>query len=92
MVLRALELKTDVILSAKNVDGVYDKDPVKYPDAVKFDELTYGEMLEKNLKAIDDTATALARDNNMAQLLFSLNPPENIYRAVTGEKLGTIIK
>lgn len=91
MVLRALELKTDIILSAKNVDGVYDKDPVKYPDAKKYETLTYDEMLEKELKAIDETATALARDNNMKQLLFSLDPPENIYRAVIGEHIGTLI-
>lgn len=91
MVLRAVELEADIILSAKNVDYVYDKDPAKYADAKKYETLTYTEMLDKGLKVIDGTAGALARDNGMKMLLFSLEPTQNIYRAVTGEKIGTFI-
>ena len=91
-VLRALETDCDVMLFAKNVDGVYDKDPAKYPDAKKYDALTYSEVLEKNLGVMDSTAASMARDNNMPTLLFEVKKPENIYRALMGEKIGTIVR
>ena len=91
MMLRAVELKCDVLLSAKNVDGVYDSDPAKNPAAKKYDTLTYDEILSKNLKAIDLTASAIGRENKMPALLFGLSHPENITRAVMGENMGTLI-
>lgn len=90
--LRAAELKVDVAMFAKNVDGVYDKDPEKYPDAVKYDRITYAEMLEKNLKAIDTAAGALGRDNDQKVLMFKLDNPENIYTAAMGAPVGTILE
>lgn len=91
MMLRAAELKCDAVLSAKNVNGVYDKDPVKYPDAKKFDELTYSEMLSLGLKAIDQSAAAIGEESGIKTVLFSLSEPENIIRAARGENIGTII-
>ena len=91
MMLRAAELKCDAVLSAKNVNGVYDKDPVKYPDAKKFDELTYAEMLSLGLKAIDQSAAAIGEESGIKTVLFSLSEPENIIRAARGENIGTII-
>lgn len=90
--LRAAEIKADVAMFAKNIDGVYDKDPEKYSDAVKFDRLTYSEMLEKDLHAIDTAAGALGKDNDLKILMFRLDKPENIYTAATGEAVGTIIE
>ena len=90
--LRAAELKVDVAMFAKNVDGVYDKDPAKHKDAVKYDHITYAEMLEKNLKAIDTAAAALGRENNLKVLMFKLDDPENIYTAAMGESVGTILE
>lgn len=92
MILRAAELNADIVLSAKHVDGVYDKDPNLYPDAIKFEKLTYDELIARDLKVIDGAAGALARENHIKQLLFSLDPPENIYRAVIGERTGTLIE
>ena len=91
MMLRAVELKCDVLLSAKNVDGVYNDDPAKNPDAKKYDTLTYDEILAKGLHAIDLTASAIGRENGMPALIFGLSDPENIVRAVKGEKVGTLI-
>ena len=91
MMLRAVELKCDILLSAKNVDGVYDSDPAKNPNAVKYETLTYNEILSKNLKAIDLTASAIGRENKMPALIFGLSHPENITRAVMGENIGTLI-
>ncbi len=91
MVLRAMELDCDIILSAKNVDGVYSADPNKDPTAVKYDHLTYQEMLDRRLKAIDVSASAIGRDNHMPALIFALSDPENILRAVCGENVGTLI-
>ncbi len=91
MMLRAAELKCDAVLSAKNVNGVYDKDPVKYPDAKKFDELTYSEMLSLGLKAIDQSAAAIGEESGINTVLFSLSEPENIIKAARGENIGTII-
>ncbi|MBO4366455.1 MAG: UMP kinase [Clostridia bacterium] len=91
MVLRAMELGCDIILSAKNVDGVYSADPAKDPTAVKYDRLTYQEMLDRHLKAIDVSASAIGQDNHMPALIFALSDPENILRAVCGENVGTLI-
>ena len=90
--LRAAEMEVEIILSAKNIDGVYDSDPNKNPDAKKYEVLTFQEMLEKHLEVVDSTAAALCNDNNIPLLIFSLNPSENIIKAVMGDKLGTIIK
>ncbi|MEG2353259.1 MAG: UMP kinase [Clostridium sp.] len=90
--LRAAEIEADVILLAKKVDGVYDKDPYKYDDAVKFDELRYIEVLEKGLQVMDSTATSLCMDNNIPILVFGLDKPENIIEAITGKKIGTLVK
>ena len=91
-VLRAAEINADVILLAKNIDGVYSADPAKDPEAVKYDRITYNEMLAKRLMVMDSTATSLSMDNNIPILLFALKDPENIYHAVMGEKIGTIVK
>ena len=91
-VLRATEIKADVILLGKSVDAVYDSDPKENPNAKKYDEVTYMEALEKDLKVMDSTAIAMCRDNNMPLLVFGIEDPENIVRAVKGEKIGTIVK
>lgn len=90
--LRAVEVDADIIFKATMVDGVYDKDPNKFNDAVKYDVLSFSEVLAKNLSVMDMTAASLCRDNNMPILVFSLHDPENIYRAVSGEDIGTIVK
>ncbi len=90
--LRACEIGADVIFKATNVDGVYDKDPNKFPDAVKYDELTHSEVLSKGLAVMDASAASMCRDNNIAILVFNLSDPENIVRAVRGEKIGTVVK
>lgn len=89
--LRAAEIEAEVILLAKKVDGVYDKDPHIYKDAVKFEELSYINVLEKGLQVMDSTATSLCMDNNIPILVFGLDKPENIKRAVLGEKIGTLV-
>jgi uridylate kinase len=91
-VLRAAEINADVILLAKNVDGVYTADPVKDPTAVKFDSITYDDVLAKHLGVMDSTATSLSMDNHIPVLLFALKNPGNILKAVCGEKIGTIVK
>lgn len=89
--LRAAEIEADVILLAKKVDGVYDKDPHKYDDAKKYDELSYIEVLEQGLQVMDSTATSLCMDNNIPILVFALDNPENIKKVVLGENIGTIV-
>ena len=89
--LRAAEIEADVILLAKKVDGVYDKDPHKYSDAKKYDTLTYIEVLEKGLQVMDSTATSLCMDNNIPILVFGLEEPGNIKKAISGEKIGTLV-
>jgi len=89
--LRAAEIEAEVILLAKKVDGVYDKDPHKHSDAVKFNNLNYIDVLEKGLQVMDSTATSLCMDNNIPILVFGLNEPENIIRAIKGEKIGTLV-
>lgn len=91
-VLRGVEIEADAILMAKNVDGIYSADPNVDPTAVKFDTLTYDEVLARHLKATDSTAMTLAMDNHMTLVCFALKDPENIYRVVRGEKIGTIVK
>ena len=91
-VLRAAEINADVILLAKNVDGVYTADPVKDPTAVKYDTISYDEVLAQHLMVMDTTATSLSMDNHIPVLLFALKDPQNIIRALCGEKVGTIVK
>ena len=91
-VLRAVEISADVILLAKNIDGVYSADPRKDPNAVKFDEITYSEVLSRRLAVMDTTATSLAMDNRIPVQLFALKDPRNILRVLRGEKIGTIVK
>ena len=91
-VLRAAEIGADAILLAKNVDGVYSADPVKDPNAVKYDTITYDEVLSQHLAVMDTTATSLSMDNHLPIVLFALKDPENIYRVVMGEEIGTIVK
>lgn len=90
--LRAAEIEADVIFKATKVDGVYDKDPGKNPDAVMYENLTHSEVLAKGLKVMDSTAASLCKDNNIAILVFNLKDPENIIRAVKGEHVGTLVK
>jgi uridylate kinase len=89
--LRAAEIEADAILLAKNVDAVYDSDPAVNPDAKKFSELTFKEVLNLGLKVMDSTATSLCMDNDIPILLFGLDDPHNIFRAVMGEEIGTIV-
>lgn len=89
--LRAVEIEADVILKATMVDGVYDSDPKKNPDAKKFETISFQEVLAKNLAVMDSTASALCKDNDLPILVFSIDDPENIYRAVCGENIGTIV-
>ena len=91
-VLRAAEIGADVILLAKNVDGVYDSDPAVNPDAKKYDQLSYMDVLNQGLGVMDSTATSLSMDNHIPILVFALSDPENIYRAVSGEKIGTLVE
>ena len=91
-VLRAAEINAEVILLAKNIDGVYDSDPAKNPDAKKYDRLTYMDVLNQGLGVMDTTATSLSMDNHIPILVFALKDPENINRVVTGEQIGTLVK
>ena len=91
-VLRAAEIDADVILLAKNIDGVYSADPKKDPNAVKYDSISYDEVLAQHLEVMDTTATSLSMDNKIPVLLFALKDPENILRAVKGEKIGTVVQ
>ena len=90
--LRAAEIEADAILLGKAIDGVYSADPKIDSTAVKFDEISYMEVLQKDLKVMDSTATALCKDNNIPLIVFGIADPENIVRAVKGEKVGTIVK
>ncbi|MBQ7861753.1 MAG: UMP kinase [Clostridia bacterium] len=90
--LRAAEIDAEIIFKATNVDGVYDKDPNKFDDAVKYDELTHSEVLSKGLKVMDSTAASLCRDNGISILVFNLDDPQNIVRALEGENIGTVVK
>jgi uridylate kinase len=90
--LRALEINADAILKATKVDGVYSADPVKDKNAVKFTDLTYMDVLQKDLKVMDATAISLCRDNNLPIIVFSLKNKGNVKRVLSGEKIGTIVK
>ena len=91
-VLRAAEIHADAILLAKNIDGVYSDDPRKNPDAVKFDEISYDEVLARHLAVMDTTATSLAMDNSIPVIVFGLAEPENIVRVLQGENIGTTVR
>ena len=90
--LRALKINADLICKATRVDGVYDKDPLVHSDAVKYDTLDYGEVLQRQLRVMDSTAISLARDNNKTIMVFNMNVPGNIRKAICGEKIGTLIR
>lgn len=89
--LRANEIGADVILKATKVDGVYDKDPMKHKDAVKFDKLSYIDVLNKNIKIMDSTAITLCMDNNLEIIVFDVFETGNIKRVVSGEVIGTVV-
>lgn len=91
-VLRGAEIDADAVLLAKNVNGVYSADPKVDPNAVKYDSITYDDVLAKHLQAMDSTATSLSMDNKIPVILFALKDPENILRVVHGENVGTIVK
>ena len=88
---RACEINADVLLMAKNIDGIYDSDPNVNPNAKKYDRLTFGDIVNKGLKAMDATAATMCMENNVPVLAFALNEKDSIIRAVCGEKLGTLI-
>lgn len=90
--LRAAEIKADILLLGKSIDGVYSADPKLDPNAIKYEEISYIDVLNKDLKVMDSTATAMCRDNNIPLLVFGISDSENIVRAVKGEKIGTIVK
>ncbi|MBO6192605.1 MAG: UMP kinase [Clostridiales bacterium] len=90
--LRATEIGADIFLKATMVDGVYDKDPNKYSDAVRYDKVTHDEVLSSNLKVMDATAAALCRDNHTKIYVFSMEDPDNIVRVVKGENIGTLVE
>ena len=89
--LRAAEIKAEVILVAKTIDGVYTADPKIDPNAKKYDKVSYQEVLEKDLKVMDSTAISLCKDNNIPLVVFAMNDPKNIIRAVKGENIGTVV-
>ena len=90
--LRAAETDSEVILLAKTIDGVYSADPKEDKTAVKYDEISYLDILNKDLKVMDSTATSLCRDNNIPLIVFGIDDPENIVRIIKGEKIGTIVR
>jgi len=90
--LRAMEIKAEVILKATKVDGIYDADPAEVKDARMFSEISYGEVLARNLRVMDMTAISLSRENKLPIIIFSMNVPGNIVRVVMGEKLGSLVK
>lgn len=90
--LRAMEINADVIMKATKVDGIYDKDPVTNPDAVKFENITYMEVLQKELQVMDSTAISLCKDNQLPIITFNLSQPGNIAKVISGEKIGTLVK
>lgn len=89
--LRAIEIKADLVLKGTRVDGVYDSDPEKNPDAKMFKKLTYSEVLEKNLQVMDLTAITLCQENNLPIKVFNMNLKDNLQKIVTGEDIGTLI-
>lgn len=89
--LRAMEINAQVIMKATKVDGIYDKDPAKHADAVKYDKISYIEVLSKGLQVMDSTAISMCMDNKLPIITFNLNKPGNIMKAVMGEKIGTLV-
>ena len=89
--MRAAEIDADIIFKATNVDGVYDKDPNRFSDAIKYDVITHNDILSKGLAVMDSTAASLCRDNNIPILVFNLQQPENMVKAVSGEQIGTLV-
>ena len=89
--LRAAEIEADIVMKATMVDGVYDSDPKKNPNAKKYDTISFHDVLNKDLAVMDSTAASLCKDNNLPILVFSIEDPENIYKAVCGENIGTIV-
>ncbi|MEE1262639.1 UMP kinase [Ruminococcus sp.] len=89
--LRAAEIEADIIFKATMVDGVYDSDPKTNPDAKKYDTISHQEVLSQGLNVMDSTAAAMCRDNNIPILVFSIDDPDNIYKAVCGENIGTVV-
>lgn len=89
--LRAAEIEADILMKATMVDGVYDKDPNKYPDAKKYETMTFTQVVNNQLGVMDSTAAAMCRDNGMTMLVFDLSRPDNIYDACIGKQLGTLI-
>jgi uridylate kinase len=90
--LRAVEINADAILKGTRVDGIYDSDPEKNKDAVKFDKISFGDAISKNLKVMDMTAFTLCQENKMPILVFDMNTPGNLFKILTGEKIGTLVK
>ena len=90
--MRACELNVDCLMKATKVDGVYDSDPKKNPDAVKYDEISYADVLAQRLAVMDSTATSLAMDNDIPVIVFALAEQDSILRVLQGEKLGTLVK
>lgn len=90
--LRAAEINADIVIKATMVDGVYDSDPKKNPNAIRYDELTFSDIINKDLGVMDSTAASLCKDNSIPILVLNINDPENIFRAICGEKIGTIVK
>ena len=91
VVLRAVEVEAEVILLAKSIDGVYDSDPAKNPDAKKFDTLDYIEVIQRHLQVMDSTAISLCMDNNIPIVVFNIDEPGNIQRVAAGEMIGTLV-
>jgi uridylate kinase len=89
--LRAMEIKADVLMKATKVDGIYNADPVLIKDAVKYDEITYYDILRLGLKVMDMTAVSLCKDNNMPMIIFNMNEPGNIVRVASGERVGSLV-
>ena len=89
--LRAMEMKADVLMKATKVEGIYSADPVLFKDAVKYDEITYMEILRQGLKVMDLTAVSLCKDNNLPMIIFNMNQPGNIRRVALGEKIGSLV-
>src|SRR5271155_1000906 len=89
--LRAMEIKADVLMKATKVEGIYSADPVLFKDAVKYDEITYMEILKQGLKVMDLTAVSLCKDNNLPMIIFNMNRPGNIRRVALGEKVGSLV-
>jgi uridylate kinase len=90
--LRAIEISADVILKGTRVDGIYDSDPEKNPNAVKFDRISFSEAIQKNLKVMDMTAFTLCQENKLPIIVFDMNTPGNLLHVVTGKHIGTLVK